>query len=431
MADYIQFNYAVYLPPGHAHTKAEVVQMISTRYKILKLVDKLPERPAETLVSVHLITDAQKTYAPPTMHSLQYRGEGLTEDQKQALQKSRQAIILEFAHPKSSVWLGLRTATELVEALARQTGGLVFDVATRQVFTPDSWHERRLESWIGDVPRVSQHFTIDVYQLGECHREVTLGMAKLGLPDLIVQELPETSSAQAGNLINSVAQVMAEGHAINNTSKMRLDLRAIKNVAARDALLKSLKPNALAIACVFLKPGKKDEGDPDNRLLELSADLYSGPDPHAQLENLFSSLFGFEDSSRKVQHTQELLEESKKERAKLPELRKSFVAGLEPGEYIQVKAPFQTPEGNREWMWVGIIRWRGKNITGTLDSEPAEIPGLRSGQVVEVSEDDVFDYIRRFPDGHTEGNTTRPILERLQYGTERTMRSRGEMPRCN
>jgi len=132
----------------------------------------------------------------------------------------------------------------------------------------------------------------------------------------------------------------------------------------------------------------------------------------------------------KVRHTEELLTESKKEKARLPELRKAFIAGLGPEEYILVKAPFPTPEGHQEWMWVEVTRWRGKTITGTLENDPAEIPDLHAGQVVQVSEDDVFDYIRRFPDGHKEGNTTGAILEKLEQGTEPALRSRGEMPKC-
>lgn len=434
MSDYIQFTYAVYLPPGHAgDIKAEVSQAISRHPKTLKRIERLPQRPAEAFVSTQFITDAQKTYTPPSLHSLKYRGVGLSEQEGQALQKSKEAILLKFAHPKASVWTGLRTATLLTEEIARETGGFIFDEETRQVFTPDSWHKHRLESWnaADGVPRLSEQFTIDVYPLGDYHREVTLGLRKMGLPDFMVQEVPETSAGQAATLITSAAQLLAEGNSITRSSKLRLDLRAMNDAAARDAVLKSLKPNALATACVLFKPGRKDEGDPDNRLLELSADLYSGPDPHAKLENLISSLFGFEDTSKKVEHTEELLKESSKEKARLPELQKAFNAGLQPGEYIEVKAPFPTPKGNREWMWVEVTRWRGDRITGTLDNDPAEIPDLHDGQVVEVRQADIFDYIRRFPDGHQEGNTTGAILEKLEQGTEPTMRSKGEMPECN
>ncbi len=432
MANSIHFTYAVYLLPGvtHGDTLGEVPRLL-TRHK-LKTAEKIPERPDGAYVSAHFITDAQKSYPPPTLESLDYRGEGLSRRQKQALQQSREAVVLEFAHPKASVWPGLRTATVLVEELARKSRGLIYDEETRQVFTPDEWHKRRIDSWpsTAELPQASDQFTIDIYQHGEYYREVTRGLAKMGLPDLAVQELPEKSSNQSGNLINSVAQILAEGAAVTHSGTLRLDLHAIRNVPARDDILKQLGGNALAAACVLVKPGEKDDGDPHNRLMELSPDLYSGPDPHAKLDNLFSSLFGFKDTAAKVKHSQELLEESKKEKAKLSELRKAFLAGLGPGEFIELKAPFPTPEGNNEWMWVEVTRWRGKTITGTLDNDPAEIPDLKAGQVVEIWQDDVFDYIRRFPDGHTEGNTTGKILEKLEQITEQPLRTRGEMPSC-
>jgi len=46
------------------------------------------------------------------------------------------------------------------------------------------------------------------------------------------------------------------------------------------------------------------------------------------------------------------------------------------------------------------------------------IPELHSGEVVEIREDDVFDYIHRFPDGHDEGNTTGEIIHRTQKNLE-------------
>jgi uncharacterized protein YegJ (DUF2314 family) len=98
----------------------------------------------------------------------------------------------------------------------------------------------------------------------------------------------------------------------------------------------------------------------------------------------------------------------------LPALHKAFDAGLQPGEYIQVKAPFTIPDRGHEWMWVEITRWRGKTITGTLRNEPVEIRNLDAGQVVQVREDDVFDYIYSYPNKHSEGNNTGKILERLE-----------------
>ena len=95
-------------------------------------------------------------------------------------------------------------------------------------------------------------------------------------------------------------------------------------------------------------------------------------------------------------------------------LRKQFAEGLEPGEYILVKAPFKTPEGGNEWMWIEVTEWSGNNIRGVLNNEPFYVPSLHSGQIVEIRQEDVFDYIRRHPDGTQEGNETGEIIKKMR-----------------
>ena len=48
---------------------------------------------------------------------------------------------------------------------------------------------------------------------------------------------------------------------------------------------------------------------------------------------------------------------------------------------------------------------------GLRKNEPMNIPDLHGGQSVEVSEAEVFDYIRVFRDGRQEGNETGKIIE--------------------
>jgi len=105
---------------------------------------------------------------------------------------------------------------------------------------------------------------------------------------------------------------------------------------------------------------------------------------------MLSCLFGWEDRVTDVEHSEELVEESRKESARLPGLQKDFNAGLQPGEFILVKAPFKTPDGGNEWMWVEITYWKVTLIRGTLENEPFKIPDLHAGQVVEVWQGDVL-----------------------------------------
>lgn len=65
-------------------------------------------------------------------------------------------------------------------------------------------------------------------------------------------------------------------------------------------------------------------------------------------------------------------------------------------------------------MWVEITVWQGNTIKGLLKNEPYRIPSLHGGQIVQVKQEDVFDYMRSYPDGRIEGNQTGTIIQKLQ-----------------
>ncbi len=99
---------------------------------------------------------------------------------------------------------------------------------------------------------------------------------------------------------------------------------------------------------------------------------------------------------------------------KLNGLRNEFNKGLAPGEFILLKAPFETPDGGNEWMWVEVLSWKEKDIQEILKNELLHIPDLRGGVEVQINQDDVFDYIRTFADGRTEGNETGELIMKYQ-----------------
>jgi len=99
---------------------------------------------------------------------------------------------------------------------------------------------------------------------------------------------------------------------------------------------------------------------------------------------------------------------------KLNKLAKAFNAGLTPGEFIQVKAPFTTSSGGNEWMWVEVLSWQGNNIRGILKSEPYHIPNLKGGSEVLVKQNEVFDYIRSYTNRKSEGNEAGALILKSQ-----------------
>ena len=434
MANVIHFQFAVYFlrSPQKPADALTTVREVLKRYPDLRFVSEIPKTAGESFVYLRIEKDVRKKYPPPDMQSLAYFGRGISQKQGLALQDSQQAIIMDFGHGKEKVWTGLRAANRIVEEVARRSGGLVWDEETREIFSADKWHEKRLAAWAGEVPEVTTQTVIHSYDNGKSMRAITLGMKKIGLPDVVIEESAWSSEHQIGNLINIFGQLLAEGKHFNRSGDFKLALSDIHDSRFREEESKSLMANAKGIACLTLRNGTREEGDPQNRLVRLEFDKYPGDDEGARQEALISALFGWHESVAHIKNNQELLNVSAEAKAKLPELQRVFNRGLDPGEFIEVKAPFATTDGGTEWMWVEITSWKGDIISGLLRNDPEFVPNLHAGQRVEVRQQDVFDYIRNFADGKSEGNATGEIIRKMDEApAENDTKTEIVVPDCN
>jgi hypothetical protein len=413
MDEQIMVEFAIYyLPKPTKEPLGELDAFLNGRFKGFERVQKISPPKTGRAIAARVLTNVKEAYAPPDMESLHRFGRGLRREQAEAVQGCKSVLVLDFAYSRDHVWDGMRAALKLASTLARTTGGLVWDEETREMFVPDEWDKRRIADWTGKVPDISKHTVIHAYNTGEYVRAITLGMAKFGLPDIVVDNFSWSLNRNIGHVINLFSQAVAEGATIKKDGEFDLDLRAIQDPNVREPQVKSLKSHATSLALLSVMKGVWEKGDPKNRLIQITFDRYRGSDVHASQEAMLRSLFGWEDSVTPVKHNEELLEASRQARLKIPVLRKAFNTGLIPGEYIQVKAPFKTSGGGHEWMWVEVTSWNGEKIRGLLKNEPFNIPDLHGGQVVEVSEGDIFDYIRLRADGKQEGNETGRIIEK-------------------
>lgn len=413
-APIIKFQFAVYYSAAPTSDPLAALDSITQRnWPALAIVKQLPKDPQGMLVQARMEMNVAEKYAPPDARSLGYFGRGLSKAQVDAVQGSKQALQLNFSHPAKHAMEGLRAASNVAEQVARSTGGLLWDEETREMFTPDKWRELRLANWNGGVPDVSKHLTIHSYKSGDLVRAISLGMAKFGLPDLVIDQFAWSSSNPMGSIINLLAQALAEGKPVGAGGHIDLDINTIANQAIRARELAALKPNGHTIAKLALVKGTMEDGDPANRLAEITFGRYPGPDPQARQDAMLSAMFGYSSTVRTIRHNAELVAASQAAQMKLAGLRAAFARGLRPGEYIQVKAPFPKPSGGTEWMWVEVSKWQGEKIEGLLKNEPEDIPTLRAGQVVQVRQGKVFDYLHRYPDGKEEGNATGAIIEKM------------------
>ena len=412
MEDHITFQFAIYyLPTPKTDPLAELATQLKVEAASFARVKKVDGKENAPTLAARIDTEPQKNYAPPDAQFLQRFGRGLNADDVKQLQKTRSVLILDFSYPKTHVWTGQRAALKLTGSLARSTGGVIWDEATREIFSPTTWEERRITDWTEQVPDVSKHTVIHAYSTGKAVRAITLGMEKFGLPDVVIQNFSWSLNRNMGHIVNLFAQGLAEGAKVPIPGNFDLNFRAIRNPKVREPQLRNLLPKATGVALLSLKKGKWEKGDPANRLIEVTFKRGRGPDIHAKQDFVLAQAFGWKDEITPVRHDEELQAASRRARRKLPALRKEFNKGLAPGEYILVKAPFATPDKGKEWMWVEVSSWKSIKITGMLKNEPFNIPNLHAGQIVNVSETDVFDYIRKRANGTVEGNETAKLIE--------------------
>jgi len=411
----IFIQYAIYLLPGYeGDPVATATELVNSKYKQYSIVETLDEPPEEPAIGLFMLNDVKQRYAAPDMQSIGYFGRGVSREQALAVQETDDALVINFAYPSRFAATTFYDAMELMEELALKHSSLIWDEATREIFGREAWRELRLDTWNDGVFSVQDHVTIHVYKNGDFVRAITLGMEKFGLPDIVVNDFVWSLNRPMGNLMNLVMQTLLEGGELGDDLSLVVDISKIRHKPTREELEASQFENADDRLTLYLRPTAPDEGDPANMLLEIRFDNAEGMTVQEQQGELLGSIFGWEDSVVHVDHNRRILEASERAREKLPQLRRDFNAGLEPAEFIHVKAPFATPDGGNEWMWVEVIEWDGDRIRGLLRNEPFNIPDLRGGSEVDVSESDVFDYIRFFADGTEEGNETGVLIREAQ-----------------
>lgn len=409
--------YAVhYAPEPRGDAGKEAEQLLKTKFPRLKRRARRDEKADGTTVYFEVMDMKKEGIDPPSPESLKYFGHGITAAQVQAMQKSTVTVAVFFTYPMADAVAAEIQANAFMKELAERTGGFVWDVETRELFSPELLTQVRLAPLDHGFPDVSRHITIHAYQDDEYVRAITLGMRKFGLPDLVVNEFRWSLQNQMGGTINLFAQSLLEG------ARPKLGAWDFDPAKMRHAGVLTeyegdrLEKTPPAVAQLTLAEGKADQGDPENALLELRFDRYAGKTVHEKHQAFISSFYGAEDSVIQVKHNEAIRAASERARKQLPALRQAFNAGLEPGERIMLKVPFRIPDGGNEYMWVEVSTWKGADIRGLLANEPDFLPDLHAGAAVQIKEQEVFDYIRYKADGRVEGNETSREIEKLQSG---------------
>lgn len=387
----IAYTFAIYyLPQPRTDPVAMLGNLLTNKFQGFHQADSLSGEETAPTVAVWTSENPHNDCPPPDLESIQLFNHGVSPQQAVALQTTQTAMVLNFSYPAEQPWDRLRLALRLTGELAATTAGLIWDDETQEVFTPAAWNALRVDQWVNHIPDLGDHILLHAYDTDGQMRVVTVGMAKFGLPDVVVNHIPPSAARNVGCLVNAFCQAIAERPTIERLGEFDLDHQRMRS-------------DGVGTAPLTVQVGTHEEGDSENRLLEITFDRGPGRDVHARRHAILAAAFDEEAKPRLIQaaHTAAMEAASQQVRAKLPSLRALFNEGLPPGEYVHVKAPFDCPDDSREWMWVEVMTWDGDEITGLLANQPVSIPTLQAGQTVVVAQSAVVDYLHQLTDGTT------------------------------
>lgn len=365
---------------------------------------------------VALVKPLDPGFVGPDADFLQYKGRGLEAADVEALQGEQTGFWIATIAPTPHQDTVVRQTGALAAELASTCGAYLWDEETREVFDRQAWEDRRVDRVAEDPGlSVTNHMVMHSYQDGELLRVITLGMAKFGLPDLVVEDVPRRLSSSTASLVNLAAQTLLERGGLDEPL-LALDVATIRHEGLRTMLSSDWAAGATGQLQVRLFNATAEDGDPDNALLGIDFEGVPGESFTERLDGALSSLFGSEDTIQMVDQHDKRLQALQAEALLLigTSVKDRFRAGLPLGAQLMVKGGFDTASGGTEWMWVEVTRWRGRKVIGILANDPHDVPGLRSGARVKLKEQELFDYLFMFDDGTTEGNATGAYIQRLQ-----------------
>jgi len=232
------------------------------------------------------------SFAPPTEKQLAYVGRGLDAAQRHTAAGSKGVLVLGWKLDADPTLDRLREAQRLAFGVAQKVSGFVWDETTGQLFGVASWKRIRMDGWDGAIPDVRQHILLH-YETHEAkHRAVTFGMVKFGLPDLVVSDMLPSDVDRMTTLLDAVAQLLVEGGSPGTSGDLAVDLKSIRHRSARDAILAAAAADAQLHGRVALVPAQGQQGDPENRLVELRFLSYPGASDAERAAAALTSIVG-------------------------------------------------------------------------------------------------------------------------------------------
>lgn len=334
----------------------------------------------------------------------------LPASERALVSKRKNAVSIRTSGRMSPEQLPARAGYAAAAILAEALDGVVYDEVARRIESARTTLGHVITAPLGQPVFAPRQIVVQLYRQEDgTARLLTLGMARLGSPDLSMRGANMTSGPHLVHVINYVAKEIASG---KNDTTLTITLDDIARFLGKKP--GELNPNAGGARPVTfdITEPERQEGDPDNELAEL---VPKGGATRENWDNVIASLFGGPSSVSAPVDDKELNEVAAKARRDLPAAIKRFQAG--EGD-LYVKGPFAIPDDARvdggaasEQLWIAAVSCDDKACTGTLSNEPTQATNLAAGKTVSVSRKEAVDWMLQLRDGGVAGGESIKVLK--------------------
>ncbi len=322
--------------------------------------------------------------------------------EREAIDKATVAIGLVTKSTVEDATLAHRVA-EAALKVAEACHGWVIDVDVRRVITRATLAERVPGTTFLAPKMLTIHKVSGDNELGFLD---TAGLVRLGLPELLVANVPASQGVAVNLLLNTTAQTLVDRRDLTRDGELDVDLATFAgNWGLED--IKARGGTGKITWNVRWSTPPHEDGDP---VLEL---YVPGAEPTVALVAAIEKYDGAnEDKVQNLDFQPELDSAAVQARAALGALRTRFAKGVPYNERLSIKAPFATDHDNVEWMWVDVFMWKRDAIEGTLGNTPDDVKALKLGSKVKVKFSDVADFIHRHGDGTNAGGFSFDVMRK-------------------
>jgi uncharacterized protein YegJ (DUF2314 family) len=343
------------------------------------------------------------------VEALQFVGRGLSATDVEGITAATQAVAFVTIGPAGEITRIQHDGAAIAREVAAD--GWIVDSVTGEVFSRAELTHVRPEGFPIDARRL---MVVHVVRDGDGPGVFleTFGLARFGVPELFIRQVPNAFADEMHQIVNAAAQSLVERGSVTADGELTVDLASLTTAPWKD-YAKAIHENGGSGKVTFRATWSKGDGE-DAVLIELT--LPSGGDAekmHAAATAFLGRVVGA--SAPAPENDPELLAASARAKKELAEIAKRCAKGIPELETLGIKAPFET-SGGTEFMWVEVQACKGDRFTGVLLNQPNGDSPLVPGSKVEVKLQDAFDYLYRFADGTTKGDETSKIVMKRRGG---------------